>query len=391
VGIGGDRTNDTVLISADKEAFTSYGLRNSLIAPTCLDCSENYAVGLNHLLADPAHHVHIGGLSYVFWTTGETGFDPARLLSNPDPRDVRELYRAAGTGRSAALDIDRERFYALALGASGSRAAVLSWLDVSIREAQEHLARWFAFQELVDASGEPGKPLGAWRLASATVRDARKERPAPSIPTALLRAALGGAPLPMHVLEQAVRRNRAEQRVTRPRAVLIKLVLCSQPDVTEEEITAMSELNGRNTEPAYLCGRLLAVLEAIQRQALNPNATIVDRYYGSASSAPASVFGTLLHGAQPHLSKMQKSPKSRGAAIALGRRLEEVLGGLETFPTTLTLREQGLFALGFYHQKAADRKAARERWDLNLLPPDDDDAGLPEVEGERFSDQETEE
>ena len=29
------------------------------------------------------------------------------------------------------------------------------------------------------------------------------------------------------------------------------------------------------------------------------------------------------------------------------------MGGLERFPLTLTLEEQGLFALGFYHQRQA--------------------------------------
>lgn len=124
----------------------------------------------------------------------------------------------------------------------------------------------------------------------------------------------------------------------------------------------MSELDLSNREPAYLCGRLLAVLEAIQARALNnPNATIVDKFYGSASSAPASVFGTLLHGAQAHLSKLRKDERSRGAYLALEQRLEEILEPLQEFPTTLTLQEQGLFALGFYHQRAADRRARAER------------------------------
>lgn len=125
----------------------------------------------------------------------------------------------------------------------------------------------------------------------------------------------------------------------------------------------MSErLDFDNRDPAYLCGRLLAVLDAIQRRALNhPNATIVDRFYGTAASAPASVFGTLLHGARPHLAKLRKEPSSQGAARALEQRLEDVLAPLTAFPTTLTLPEQGLFALGFYHQRADDRRAARER------------------------------
>ena len=37
------------------------------------------------------------------------------------------------------------------------------------------------------------------------------------------------------------------------------------------------------------------------------------------------------------------------------QRLEQVQEGLTTFPKVLTLQDQGLFALGYYHQRAADR------------------------------------
>jgi CRISPR-associated protein Csd1 len=374
-GILAGQSAGTDLISANAAAFESYGLKHSLIAPTCQQCAEKYANALNDLLAGGETHVRAAGVEYVFWPAEPVGFSAARFLSNPTADDVRELYRAVQTGRSAATELDAVRYFGLALGASGSRTAVLSWIDVSVAEAQRQLWRWFRRQELADLNGDEWRPLGAWQLANATVLSGGRESPAPSIPTALLRTALTGAPLPMDVLARAVQRNRAEQGVTRPRAALIKLVLCSQMDISEEEAAGMVELNPERNDPAYLCGRLMAVLDAVQRRALNnPNATIVDRYYGAASSAPASVFGTLLHGAQPHLAKMRKDPRSKAASAALNRRLEEVLAGLDQFPTTLTLQEQGLFALGFYHQRAADRKAAREHRDLQLLAPDEESA-----------------
>lgn len=122
----------------------------------------------------------------------------------------------------------------------------------------------------------------------------------------------------------------------------------------------MVQLQSNHPEPAYHCGRLLAVLESIQRGALGDiNATIVDRFYGTASTAPASVFGRLLRGAQPHLSKLRRDRPAAG--YALQERLEEVLAALPAFPTTLNLKQQGLFALGYYHQRAHDRAQARAR------------------------------
>ena len=113
-----------------------------------------------------------------------------------------------------------------------------------------------------------------------------------NVPRTLVRCAISGGPLPDWLIAQAVARNRAEQGVTRNRAALIKAVLLSQNDDYEEEY--MEELELTCTSPGYLCGRLLAELEAAQKSAINPKATIVERYYGSASSSPAVVFGALL-------------------------------------------------------------------------------------------------
>ena len=122
----------------------------------------------------------------------------------------------------------------------------------------------------------------------------------------------------------------------------------------------MEDLDTENKSPAYLCGRLLAVLESIQEKAVpGLKATIVDRFFGTASSAPALVFGRLLRGAQPHLGKLRK--ESMGTYFALSKRLEEVLSGLQGFPKTLSLEQQAVFSLGYYHQHAADRAAVIAR------------------------------
>jgi CRISPR-associated protein Csd1 len=122
---------------------------------------------------------------------------------------------------------------------------------------------------------------------------------------------------------------------------------------------AMTEIDLENSNPGYRCGRLLAVLEEAQLAAMpGAKATIVDRFYGTASSAPASVFGRLMRGVQPHLGKLQRDRP--GVYRAIQTRLEDVQAGLAGFPRILTLEEQGLFALGYYHQRAHDRAQMKE-------------------------------
>ncbi len=355
-GVPGGQTAGTSMISANEEAYLSYGLEASLVAPTCAPCGERFTRAANSLLSSRTNRLTVGDAAFIFWTRDNVGFDLFTTLNDPNPDEVRALLDSARSGKDRT-DIQDTNFYAAALSASGGRVVVRDWIDTTVGEVQQHLGEWFAGQNIVDNFGQPGRPIKLYSLAVATVREA-KDLPV-STPRALLHTALTGAPLPRGLLYQAVRRNRAEQDVTRPRAALIKLVLESEKWVerrrhpsSEEEEDGMVHLSSDNHNAAYRCGRLLAVLEEIQAAAIGTG-TIVDRFFGTASSAPASVFGRLLRGAQPHLSKLYRD--KRPAHDALQRKLEEIQSGLTAFPRTLTLEEQGLFSLGYYHQRAWDR------------------------------------
>ncbi len=353
-GVPDGQMGGTSIISFNADAFRSFGLESSLNAPTCESCGARFTKSLNEMLRDPDHRVIVGGLAYVFWTREpEAEFSFATNITQPTAASVAQLLTAAKTGRQgavAAIDDDSvQRFYATALSGSGGRAVVREWIDTSVAEAKQHLHEWFQLQRITDR-GETGLPLSISKLSYATVRTGdRNNKPPINVTRSLLRTALRGDPVPWQLLFEAVRRCRAEQSVTRPRAALIKMVLLSQhPERGQENLV---ELDGTEGNAAYRCGRLLAVIEAVQRAAMpGVNATIVDRFYGTASSAPASVFGRLMRGVQPHLSKLERD--RRGAWVSLQRQLEEVAGGLPLFPRTLTLEDQGMFALGYYHQRA---------------------------------------
>ncbi len=386
-GVPGGQTSGTSIISANAKAFESYGLEASLIAPTCAECGERFTQAANALLGSQANHIRLGGAAFIFWTRQEVGFDVLTYVTDPKPEQVRDLVASVLTGRSNAnAGVDDTAFYATALSGSGGRAVVRDWMDTTVGEVKKALGGpggWFRRQSIVGPYGEFPRPLGINALAYATVRESRDL--APPVPRALLHAALTGAPLQWDLLYQAVRRNRAEQRVTRPRAALIKLVLLShQPENAEED--SMVQLDPNHPSAAYHCGRLLAVLEQAQRAAIrNINSTIVDRFYGTASSAPASVFSRLVRGAQPHLSKLKRDRP--GVSYALQSRLDEIMGNIpgSGFPRTLTLEEQGIFSLGYYHQRAHDRAQAKEaaerrRQGLPVEPSTDlpsEDIGAP--------------
>lgn len=348
-GIPNGQSSGVALVSANASAFESYGRTAALTSPVCQVCGERFGKAANALLSDERRHLRVGALVYLFWAP-EADFSPVDFLSDPQPEEVRTLLSTPWYGREPAPG-DDSPFFATALSAAISRAVVRGWLHTTVGDARRSLERWFRLQRLVDPQGGKGTPLSVFRLAVSLYREA-KDIPA-HVPETLLRAALHGGPLPDWLLAQAVRRNQAEQNVTYPRAALMKAVLCSQ---AEEEIERMSTLSQDHASPAYQCGRMLAELEAIQEAAVpGIKATLVDRYFSGASSAPARVFGVLLNAAQDHLSKLRKN--RRGAFEGHSQRLEEIAGRLSEFPRTLDLQEQALFSLGYYHQRAASRAA----------------------------------
>ena len=111
------------------------------------------------------------------------------------------------------------------------------------------------------------------------------------------------------------------------------------------------ELNEFAKDPAYLCGRIMAILANIQRTALGDvGAGVVQRYYAAASSTPALVLGRLVRLAQTgHLPKISQ----KGLQQWFERQLAEVWAKLDCRPpTVLGLDGQTLFAMGYYQQVA---------------------------------------
>lgn len=363
-GIPDGQPAGTSLVSANAKAFEHYGISSSYNSPISRDAAERFTKALNELISTERSRIYVGNLVYTFWTKEQTVFSAWKLLSNPEPEDVKQLLSATFSGSEVHALLGNQ-FYALALSASGGRAVIRDWLETTIPEAQANLKRFFKAQSIVSNDGLGIEHYGARRLAESLYRDHKKEM-TPNIPKHFIRVALKGGSLPLEIIEKVVRRTRAESGLTHPRVAALKLALATSPG--GEAFMDMTTLNpSPPLEPrdalAYQCGRLLAELEAIQRAALGKiNSTIVDRYYGSASSTPQNGFAPLLSGVQAHLSKLRKN--RAGTYIAKQRALEDILDhfrlkdGVPDLPTQLTMREQGIFAIGYWHQSRANRAAA---------------------------------
>ena len=83
---------------------------------------------------------------------------------------------------------------------------------------------------------------------------------------------------------------------------------------------------------------------------VNPNikSTIRDKYFTSACTTPAATFPTLLSLVQHHISKSDYG-------VYYDKIIGEIMDKLnienDPFPKRLSLDDQGIFYLGFYHQR----------------------------------------
>ena len=192
-------------------------------------------------------------------------------------------------------------------------------------------------------------------MVGCLVRDL-KDAPAPLI-NELWRTALNkNKPIPYTAFAQALLESRKaiinEEAQNHARMGLIKAY-----HIRNKGDQHMStNLNPEHPNPAYQCGRLLAVLADLQYAALGDvGAGVIQRYYTATSQTPALRIGQLMSNAKNHLSKV-----GGGLAFEFENRLSEIMSRMTTIPKILDLEEQSLFALGYYQQLAEIRARMAE-------------------------------
>lgn len=374
-GVFGGQSSGGSIISFNKEAFASFGKEQGANAPVSEQSAFAYTTALNYLLRRENNHcLTIGDASTVFWAEADDnataqateGFF-AQVFTPPDDEQesakVFNVLEQIGKGRplqEIAPELSpNTRFYILGLAPNAARISVRFWLDTTFGQLAENLA-----QHWQDLALEPRAwktPPSIFKLLLETAikfknSEGRYEKPkaetiSPVLAGEMTRAVICGTPYPLSLLSQLITRIRADGDVNGLRVAMMKAVLERRFRKGFIEEGVPMSLDNESPNRAYLLGRLFAVLERIQYQALGElNAGIADRYYGSASAVPFSVFPRLLSGAKHHLSRLRKD--KAGMAVNLDKDLGEIIAKLpETFPRHLSIDEQGRFAIGYYHQK----------------------------------------
>ena len=363
-GVWGAQSSGANVVSFNARAFESYGKveRQGENAPISERASFAYTTALNHLLdRDSRNRVQVGDASTVFWADRASRFDGeftlADLFGEPkdDPdRGVRALQALFEAVKGGQLPVGERdvRFFVLGLAPNAARISVRFWLEAPLTELAPRIARHFEDLRVVRRfDGDPVTP-SLFRLLSSLALQSKLDNVPPRLAGEWMRAILEGLPYPALLLNAAVMRCKAEQEVSYLRAAVIKAWLNrdyrrTHPDAPPNTQHFKEQLDMDQTDTPYRLGRLFAVLEHIQRQAMpGINATIRDRYYSAASTTPVTVFTTLLRLKNAHMKKL-----TDGQTAYFERLIGEVLEPMTDFPRQLTLAQQGRFALDYYHQR----------------------------------------
>lgn len=356
-GVAGAQAGGAKLVSFNLGAFTSFGKEQGFNSPVSEDAAFAYCNSLNWLLARRERRFRIGDATTVFWTAEPTPAElifPWMISGVPDAEDqeTRDRVRdalariAQGTLGRDELGDPGTPFFILGLAPNASRLSVRFWhtghlgeLAANLKLHLNELAIVRQWDETNSKNPESIHPT-SYQILRQTSRDA--DGIPPLLGGALMRSILLGADYPASLITAVHNRIRAERDVTYLKAAILKAWLMRNHHQT---ITTM--LDETNTNPGYRLGRLFAVLEKAQQDALpGINATIRDRFYASASATPRAVFGRLLRTYQHHLAKLDT-----GAKIVREKQTQEILADLSDFPAHLNLKEQSQFALGYYHQR----------------------------------------
>ncbi|WP_415718961.1 type I-C CRISPR-associated protein Cas8c/Csd1 [Maridesulfovibrio sp.] len=356
-GVPGAQTAGAALVSFNIDSAESLGKKQNQLSPVSEKAAFAYTTALNHLLAPgSSRKVQVGDTTVLFWTDApeaEVLFGQVVGGRESDDKDlakqIRGMFSMLAKGRLPRELGDPETpFYVLGLSPNAARISVRFWHVGTVGEMFSNIGRHF---EQMSLAGKPPKtpenPSPWWILKElAAQQDSRNI--SPLLSGQLLKAIIRNSPYPMTLLNAAIGRIRADKNIGYIRAGIIKAVLVR--NYQQEIDMALDKENG---EIGYRLGRLFAIVERIQEEAVpGSNATVRDRFFSSASATPARTFPVILRNAQNGLAKIRK--EKPGYAVNLDKSIQEILGEVDSqngFPAALNLEKQGMFILGYYQQK----------------------------------------
>lgn len=383
-GVWGAQSSGASLVSFNLDAFQSYGKEQGANAPVSEAAAARYGSALNRMLDKGSRNrIQVGDTTTVFWADASgAGAEAAAAAADEwaahffePPTDkqeaagIRSQLEAVAQGRPAFELNPRlnpgTRFYILGLAPNAARLSVHFWYDGTFGDLEQRIREHW--QDMAISPPPKVWPPSARAIVWLTARTKPNEAPSEKdkksvnrISADLMQAILTGGAYPQTLLQSVMARIRAGDRITGLHAAVCRAFIVRNSPLEEDDMKP--GLNPESLEPAYHLGRLFAVIEQVQRTAHGGsklNSTVRDRFYTTASTAPASVFGTLFSNMKNNLTKIRK--EKPGLAFYFDQTVGDILNRMsDEWPQILPLREQARFTVGYYHQRFGKVEASAE-------------------------------
>ncbi|MHB8132983.1 MAG: type I-C CRISPR-associated protein Cas8c/Csd1 [Anaerolineaceae bacterium] len=392
-GVNGSNSVGATLVGFNAPAYESYNrIRGQgLNSPVSEKSAFAYTTVLNFLLSSENKNKKFsyGDTTVVYWaeSTNSEYSDIFEALFEPDWRlsietqtgdfpqmdkkaehRIREIADKVKSGKaidykSAFVDLDPNTdFYVLGLSPNAARLSIRFFYKNPFKTFIENILLHYEDMKIVKEFEDQPDMISIKRIIDETVsKKSTIKSPLPLLSGSIFYAILENSQYPAALYYSIINRIRADvdderkkiRKISYVKVAIIKAFLLRKFRNNSldriKEVLVMS-LNEESTNQAYLLGRLFAVLEKAQQDAVNASSTIKDRYFTSACASPSRVFPVLLRLSQHHISKSDYGMKTE-------KDIEKIMNLLDVnnnpIPAHLTLDEQGIFILGYYHQRAA--------------------------------------
>jgi CRISPR-associated protein Csd1 len=373
-GVWGAQVAGASIVSFNLDAFTSYGHEQGDNAPVSEAAAFAYTTALNKFLEKGSwNRLQIGDASVVFWADA-TDAEVAQVAEETFLALFSDLDEAAESRIHIKPILEKIRqglpvqslfpqlsqgvhFFVLGLAPNAARLSIRFWFEADFGVLAKNYQRYMEDMRIEPADRDGN--IALWKYLRETAVLGKGENVPPNLAGEWMRSILTGTHYPLTLLSMVLMRIRADKTVNARRMSILKAILTRNFNLNPQEAPVAFDPDNRNK--GYLLGRLFAVYEHIQTAALgrNVNATIKDKFYGSASAQPRTVFALLEKGSANHLSKIGK--QKAGYRVVLEKRIGEILNLMspsdDPFPSALSSEEQALFGLGYYHQRSEFFKA----------------------------------
>ena len=389
-GVMGAQSSGASLVSFNAPAFESYGKESARDnqgqgrnAPVGKYAAFAYGAALNYMVGHADFHGRLGDTPLVYWAEGaEPAYGSAFMaMMGMGGEDKNEITQKELSGVLTALCQGhnvkwanvplnpKNRFYILGLAPNASRLSVRFFLQNSFDEFVQNYQKHQEDLDIVRPAFDERETLSMWALLRETAIKNPNKPPEfqRQLVEEMLNAILTGSPYPSTLFTQVEIRIRAEKEINRGKAAIIKAYLWRNVAKRQKDqkhiykgVLGVALNESKTTDLPYRLGRLFAVLEALQLEAFRdnnnrdskPNTTIKDQFFSSACATPVVAFPIIVDRAQKYLRKL-KAKNKEGLARYYSDMMDDIIGNFEEkrYPAHLSLEDQGVFQIGYYHQR----------------------------------------